>query len=75
MCLAIPAQVTQLLSNQRALVTIGGISKEISILLLDEVSIGDFVIIHVGYALTKLDEKEALKTLNLFKEILGEAPK
>lgn len=70
MCLALPAQITQLLDDQRAMVTIGGIHKEISISLLDAVSLGDYVIIHVGYALTRLDEKEARKTLDLFAEML-----
>lgn len=69
MCLAIPAQVTKLLENERAIVNVGGITKEISIALLDTISIGDYVIIHVGYALTRLDEIEAQKTLQLFAQM------
>lgn len=72
MCLALPAQITELLGNERAIVNLGGITKEISISLLDQVSIGDYVIIHVGYALTRLDENEAQKTLSLFAEIQGD---
>lgn len=72
MCLALPAQVTQLLDNERAIVNLGGISKEISVSLLDRISIGDYVIIHVGFALTKLDIEEAEKTLSLFAEMLKE---
>jgi hydrogenase expression/formation protein HypC len=64
-----PAQVTQLLGNERAIVNIGGVTKEISISLLDQISIGEYVIIHVGYALTRLDEIEAQKTLRLFAEM------
>lgn len=72
MCLALPAQVTQLLGGERAIVNLGGVRKEISISLLDKVSEGDYVIIHVGYALTRLDEKEAQKTLRLFADMLQE---
>ena len=72
MCLALPAQITQILDQQRALVNLGGIIKEVSIALLNEVQIGDYVIIHVGYALTRLDEQEAQKTLSLFAQMLQE---
>jgi hydrogenase expression/formation protein HypC len=70
MCLALPAQITQILDNDRALINLGGITKEISVALLDEVAEGDYVIIHVGYALTRLDEQEAQKTLTLFAQML-----
>lgn len=69
MCLALPAQVIRLLDSQRALVNLGGIEKEISIALLEQVNEGDYVILHVGYALTRLDEEEAKKTLKLFAEM------
>lgn len=70
MCLALPAQITQILEDNKAIVNLGGIEKEISVCLLDEISIGDYVILHVGYALAKLDETEANKTLGLFAEML-----
>lgn len=69
MCLALPTQVIRLLDSQRALVNLGGIEKVISIALLDNVKEGDYVILHVGYALTKLDEEEAQKTLSLFAKM------
>ncbi len=72
MCLAMPAQVTRILDNQKAIVNLGGIEKEISTTLLDQVAIGNYVIIHVGYALTKLDETEAKRTLQLFHEMLNQ---
>lgn len=75
MCLAMPAQITQLLENERAIVNLGGVTKEISISLLDQIAIGDYVIIHVGYALTRLDEIEAKKTLALFAQMLAGTPK
>ena len=69
MCLALPAQITQIFANQRALVNVGGVTKEISLALVDTVAEGDYVIVHVGYALTRLDEGEAQKTLALFAEM------
>ena len=71
MCLAIPAEITQLINDQKAIVNVGGISKEISLALLaDKVDVNDFVIVHVGYALNKLDQLQAEKTLNDFKVML-----
>lgn len=70
MCLAIPAQVVSI-DGEQGTVDIGGVHKEISLALLDDVTVGDYVIIHVGYALQKLDPDEAAKTLALFAE-LGE---
>jgi hydrogenase expression/formation protein HypC len=54
------------------MVDIAGVGKEISLALVDDVAVGDYVIVHVGYALTRLDPEEAEKTLALFAE-LGEA--
>ncbi len=73
MCLALPAQITQILDEATAVVNVGGITKEISTALLDEVALGDYVIIHVGYALTRLDEHEAQKTLDLFAQMTQDA--
>ncbi|AZZ89711.1 HypC/HybG/HupF family hydrogenase formation chaperone [Hahella sp. KA22] len=69
MCLAIPVQVESLLDDDEALVDIGGLKKRISLALVDDVRVGDYVILHVGYALSKIDEDEALRTLALFDEM------
>jgi hydrogenase expression/formation protein HypC len=69
MCLAIPAQVVELRDNDNALVDLAGVKKEISLALVDGVAVGDYVIVHVGYALNKLDPDEAEKTLKLFAEM------
>lgn len=69
MCLAIPAQIVILMENGRAMIEIGGVQKEISVELLDEVKVGDYVIVHVGYALSRLDQDEAMRTLTLFDEM------
>lgn len=73
MCLAIPAQVVELRPDDNALVDLAGVKKEISLALLDGVAVGDYVIVHVGYALNKLDPEEAEKTLQLFAE-MGQLP-
>lgn len=69
MCLAIPTRVVELLGNDLAVVDLSGVQKQISLALVDDVQVGDYVIVHVGFALSKLDEEEAQKTLALFAEI------
>jgi hydrogenase expression/formation protein HypC len=69
MCLAIPVRVVEVLPGQQAVIDLSGIRKEISTALLDSVQVGDYVILHVGYAIGKLDADEALRTLALFGEL------
>lgn len=69
MCLAIPARVVQIFDGERAVVDMGGVQKEVSLALLEDVSEGDYVIVHVGFALNRLDPEEAEKTLALFAEM------
>jgi hydrogenase expression/formation protein HypC len=69
MCLAIPAQVVELRDGDNAVVDLAGVCKEISLSLVENVALGDYVIVHVGYALNKLDPEEAAKTLALFAEL------
>jgi hydrogenase expression/formation protein HypC len=71
MCLAIPAEVTDLLGDDMARVSIDGVGKIISVALIEDLKVGDYVIIHVGYALTRIDPEEAQRTLALLAE-LGE---
>jgi hydrogenase expression/formation protein HypC len=66
MCLAIPVRVVELRGADTAVVDLDGIRKEISLALVDGVVVGDYVILHVGYALSKLDAEEAERTLALF---------
>jgi hydrogenase expression/formation protein HypC len=68
MCLAIPARVVEIRENDLAIVDLGGVRKEASLALVEDVKIGDYVILHVGYALTRLDPDEAEKTLALMAE-------
>lgn len=69
MCLAIPARVVELLPGLRALVDLSGVRKDVSIDLVDDAQVGDYVIIHVGYAIGKIDPDEAQRTLELFAEL------
>lgn len=68
MCLAIPARIVERRAADQALVDLGGVRKEISLALVPEAEVGDFVIVHVGYALQKIDAAEAERTLALFAE-------
>jgi hydrogenase expression/formation protein HypC len=69
MCLAIPVRVVELRGESTAIVDLDGIRKEISLALVDDAQVGDYVILHVGYALSKLDRDEAERTLALFAEL------
>ena len=69
MCLAIPAKVIEIFDDGLANVEVEGVIKDISLDLLDGIKVGDYVIVHVGYALARLDQKEAERTLELFAEM------
>ncbi|MEP1934332.1 MAG: HypC/HybG/HupF family hydrogenase formation chaperone [Roseibium sp.] len=68
MCLAIPAKVISVDDDDMATVALEGIKKPVSTALLDEVAVGGYVLVHVGYALHKLSEEEADRTLKLMAE-------
>ena len=63
MCLAIPAQIVRLETGDQALVDVGGIRKQVSVALVDGLAPGDYVVVHVGYALARLDPAAAAETL------------
>ncbi|RQO56276.1 HypC/HybG/HupF family hydrogenase formation chaperone [Paucibacter sp. KBW04] len=69
MCLAIPALLLELRAGDQALVDLGGIRKPISIALVPEAQVGDYVIVHVGHAIGRIDPEEAQRTLALFGEM------
>ncbi|MFB3819036.1 MAG: HypC/HybG/HupF family hydrogenase formation chaperone [Candidatus Methylomirabilales bacterium] len=74
MCLAIPVQVIELLPEDMALAEVGGVKKPISLALVDGVQVGDYVIAHVGFAISKLDAEEARRTLELLAQFPTEGP-
>ena len=69
MCLAIPVEVNEILEGEVAVINAGGAKKRISLALLDDVSKGDYVLVHAGFAIEKINEEEAGKTLELFEEL------
>jgi len=68
MCLAIPALI-KLIEDKEADVEIGGITRRISLWLTPEAEVGDYVLVHTGYAINVLDQKEAAETLTLLRQI------
>jgi hydrogenase expression/formation protein HypC len=69
MCLALPAEVVERLEGDEAMVNLGGVRKAISLALVPEAQVGDYVIVHVGHAIGLLDPDEARRTLELFAEL------
>jgi hydrogenase expression/formation protein HypC len=71
MCLAIPGKIVEIVDaeNQIAKVEVGGVRRNINIGMLDETRIGDYVLIHVGFAMSKIDEQEAAETLRVLQEM------
>lgn len=69
MCLAIPVRVVEVRPGQQAVIELGGVRKEVSTALLDAVQLDDYVIVHVGYAIGKVDPDEARRTLEIFSEL------
>lgn len=69
MCLAVPAEVLELKEDDLALIEIGGVRKDVSLMLVDGVEPGDYVLVHAGFAIEKIDENEARKTLELLEEV------
>jgi hydrogenase expression/formation protein HypC len=68
MCLAIPARISALLDNDMAKAEVAGVVKDVNLALVEGVGVGDYVIIHVGFALSRLEPEEAEQTLALFAE-------
>lgn len=70
MCLAVPVRVTSINGN-KAEVEIGGVRRQVSISLTPEVKVGDYVLLHTGYAINVIDEAEAQETLRLIEEMVS----
>jgi len=67
MCLAIPSRVTHI-ENQVATIDVDGVQREASLMMLEDVAVGDWVIVHAGFAIHKIDEQIAQETLQLLRE-------
>ena len=72
MCLAVPAEVTEINGHEAILDYGGKVTRKANVSLLEDLKIGDYVLVHVGFAIQKLDKTEALETLKLWDELLKE---
>lgn len=70
MCLAVPGEIIEI-RGKRALVDILGNTIEASIELMDDIAVGDYIIVHAGCAISKVDKSEAIETIKLFRELEG----
>jgi hydrogenase expression/formation protein HypC len=68
MCLAIPAKVTKI-DGDMATIDVGGVTRSASLMLLTDVAVGDYVIVHAGFAIHKVDPEEAQESLKLLREL------
>ena len=71
MCLAIPGKIVEMVDeeNRIAKVEIGGVRRGVNVGMLDDIKIGDYVLVHVGFAMSKVDEQQAEETLRLLQEL------
>lgn len=69
MCLAVPMQVAEI-HDGTAICEVDGVRREASLMMIDDVAVGDYVLIHAGFAIEKIDPVEAEKTLEIFREVL-----
>lgn len=72
MCLAIPARIIDI-DGVMATADVGGVQKAVSLALVDDIAVNDYVIVHVGYALNRLNPEEAEQTLQLFRQVARES--
>ena len=68
MCLSVPGKVVEI-QNNMAKVEVGGVLRDVSMDVCPDVAVGEYVLIHTGFAIQKLDEKEALETLDLLRKM------
>jgi len=71
MCLGVPMQVVSI-EGDTAVCEIDGVKREASLMMVEDVQVGDFVLIHAGFAMEKLDQADAEATLELFRQILAD---
>ena len=68
MCLAIPSKIIKI-EDSMATIDVEGVQRQASLMLVDDAQVGDYVIVHAGYAINKLDEKSARESLDLLREV------
>lgn len=70
MCIGIPVKIVKIDGNN-GIAEYGGVKRKVGLQLIEDINIGDWVILHAGFAITKLDKQEAKETLELLKEIIS----
>ncbi len=70
MCLAIPSKIVKI-ENNVATIDVDGVQRETSLMLLEDPKIGDYVIVHAGFAINKLNEEDAMESLKLLREVVS----
>lgn len=74
MCLAVPAKIVKI-ENDTSTVEVGGVQRIVSLMLLDDAKVGDFVIIHAGFAIRLIDKQDALETLSEIRSLFPDTEK
>ena len=74
MCVAVPGKILSIDEDDMAVVDFGGVNREVSLAFLDEPCVGEFVIVHAGFALHKVDPDEARETVELMRQALDDSP-
>lgn len=69
MCLAIPSKIVEITKEGLGIIDVDGVKRDCSLLMIDDPQIGDYVIVHAGFALHKIDEEEASKMLDTLREV------
>lgn len=69
MCLAVPTQIKSIDENEMAVVELGGVEREISLVMTPEAEVGDYVLVHTGYAINTMSDEEAQASLAAFAEL------
>jgi hydrogenase expression/formation protein HypC len=72
MCLAIPSKIVEI-KDQMAVIDVAGVTRQASLLLLEDAAIGDYVIVHAGFAIEKIDEQAAQESIDLLREAVAQA--
>ena len=67
MCLAIPSKIIKI-DNNMATIDVDGVQREVSLLLLEDAGVGEYVIVHAGFAIQRIDEAAAMETLSLLRQ-------
>jgi len=74
MCLAVPSKIVKI-ENDIGTIDVNGVKKKVSLYLIEDASIGDYVLVHAGFAINKIDEKAARQSLKYFQELALSLPK